>query len=137
MAELQHIEPIDRVIARRLAMAREDADLVKTEVAEKLGITKQGYTPYERGEHSFTVGEVMKLARITGRPVEWFLDLKCNDLSEDEQRVLQPFRQIKNKALRQMVIEQVRAAAGVPAEGEGNGSPIPPRRPRDEDGEEE
>ncbi len=111
---LEYISPIDRVIARRLEIAREDAGLIKMDVAEKLGITKQGYTPYERGEHAFTVAEVLKLSQIMGRPVEWFLDLKCTDLSEDDQRMLAPFRTIKNKTLRQFAIDQMRAIAGMP-----------------------
>jgi transcriptional regulator with XRE-family HTH domain len=122
MAAQLRTTPVDQLIARRLTIAREDADLVKMEMAEKLGITKQGYTPFERGEHIFTVNDVFKIAKVLGRPVEWFLDLKLGDLSEDDQRVLAAFRRINSPMLRKMVIEQVQSAAGVDDDGGGRGA---------------
>ena len=44
----------DKWIARRLEQAREAAGLSKAEFARTIGMSKSGYTPYEKGEHAFT-----------------------------------------------------------------------------------
>ncbi len=102
---------LDRAIAKRITQAREEAGLSKSEFAERIGMSKQGYTPYERGDHEFTVKELAKMSRVLGHTVEWLLGI--GEQEPDEQRVLSAYRAIGSPRLRELAIEQLNAIAGV------------------------
>ena len=100
-------ETVEKGIARNVRKARETQGLKKTDVAEALGLTKQGYTPYER-HGRFTCAQLLELSRLFDRPIEWFLGLP-SELTEDEQQLLAAYREINNPTLEYMAQEMVRA----------------------------
>lgn len=107
---------INETIAKRLREARENTGLTKVELAERLGLTKQGYNPYERPSGvNFTAEQLEQFADALGKPVTWFLGIET-DLAEDEAELLHAYRSIDDKALRRMVLRVAKETAG--SEGE-------------------
>lgn len=61
-------------IALRIAAAREDANLTQSDMAAKLGCTRQNFAYFESGEHRVRSFELEKIAESTGKDVWFFLD---------------------------------------------------------------
>lgn len=99
-------ENINRAVAERVIRAREEAGLQKNELAEYLGLSKSGYTSYEKFEVPFTVEQLFQLERVLERPVSYFLGLPT-DLTSDEEQLLTAYRQIPQKAARQAALGMV------------------------------
>jgi transcriptional regulator with XRE-family HTH domain len=96
---------LNKQIADRVARAREELHLTKVDLAEQLGLSKQGYTPYEQGRTPFTVEQLLLLSRILQRRVEWLLGLE-SDLAEDEERLLGAYRSMGEER-RRLTLEYV------------------------------
>lgn len=77
---------------RRVREARKAAGLTQEELGQQLGMSRAGYGHLETGDNLMTMADLFQLARILGRPVEWFLGLDTG-LSPDEGRVLALYRQ--------------------------------------------
>jgi len=88
-----------REIASRVRAVRESLDprLTQEEVGAKLGLSKVGYGHYERGSQPFSVWHLYQLARVLGRPIEYFLGL-ATDLRLDEQTLLGAYRRLDGSA---------------------------------------
>lgn len=119
----------NRAITERIIAAREANGLAKNELAERLGLTKSGYTPYERFngvsyDGTFTVEQIFKLSRILGRSVEHFLGLD-NGLTEQEDELLTLFQRLPEEGKR-AILGSVRAYAEATADaGEDTGERAP------------
>jgi transcriptional regulator with XRE-family HTH domain len=114
----------DQAVARRLATLRESVDMYKTDIAEKLGMSRQGYQRWEKGEHKFGIGELYALSHALDKSIEWLLDLPTG-LSEDEDQLLTAYRRISAPELRKMAIAQVRAVADASPTSEDGGREEP------------
>lgn len=99
-------EDINRAVAQRVIQAREEAGLQKNELAERLGLSKSGYTSYEKFEVPFTVEQLFRLQGILERPVAYFLGLS-SDRNRDEEQLLTAYRSIPQPAARQAALEMV------------------------------
>lgn len=82
-----------RAITDRVIEARKKAGLTQVELAERLGLSKQGYHPYEKYQTAFTLEQLYQLSRILGRSIAWFLDIDCG-LAPDEQEWLEIYRSL-------------------------------------------
>lgn len=91
-----------KTIAKRLRRAREDAGLSQEEVANKLDLgSHAAYGNYERGITEPNIDNLMKLTRIFGKPLNWFLDVENGvNLSPDEVELLDAYRQLPYDAKR-------------------------------------
>ncbi len=105
------VHPVDLAIARRVEEARAVAGLSKADLAERLGLSKQGYTPYERGAHAYTVVELLELSRILRRTVEWLAGLAESRVPEED-AVLAAMRRISDPQLRSFAVAQCQSIAG-------------------------
>ncbi len=121
----ENVNQIDKEIARRLAGAREEAGLIKADMADRLKITKQGYTPWEAGEHIFTANDLIQLSKIVGRSVDWLMGIETQYPPEVDELV-HSYISIRNPALRRLALGHVRAVAEVredqPSSGDGGSS---------------
>jgi len=90
------LTPYEVEVARRVIDARERLGLTKTELAEKLGISKQAYTPYESLKTPYTLGQLEIVSRLTGLPLTHFLGLPSatTGLTPDETTMLAVFRRL-------------------------------------------
>lgn len=97
-------------VRKRVIQAREDLGMDRNDVAKALSMEYQSYSHYERGRFAFTVEQLFQLARILGRPVEYFLGLDTQ-LTDDEGQLLVLYRAIDGQIGRQIVLATVREAA--------------------------
>ncbi len=104
------IHPTDQAIARRVAEAREAIGLSKSDLAERMGISKQGFTPYERGDHAFTVVEVLELCKHLGRTPEWLAGLETQRTVEED-LIIAALRKIEDEQVRRFAVAQVQGIA--------------------------
>ena len=110
---MARVNRIDRQVTERVVVrAREAAGLQKCELAEKLGLSKSGYTPYEKFEGVFTVDQLFRLSSILGRSVEYFLGLD-HPLTADEDHMLGLYRQAKEMGLAEAIVAAAEAMVGV------------------------
>ena len=86
---------LTREIASRARAARESLEpkLTQEELGAKIGLSKVGYGHYERGTQPFSVWHLYQLARVLGRPLEYFLGL-TTELRLDEQTLLGAYRRL-------------------------------------------
>ena len=60
-------------IARRMERVRRDLKLSQQQLAERLGIGQSTVSKYLQGRRPPTVEALWRLARLSGRSMEWFL----------------------------------------------------------------
>ncbi len=60
-------------LGKRLSMARTNAKLTQSEVAEKLGVTSQSVSLWERDETSPDTGKILELANLYSVTCDWIL----------------------------------------------------------------
>lgn len=94
------IEVADQSITERVILAREAARLNKTQFAQQIGLSKQAYTPYESGRAAFTLAQLRRIARVTNRPLSFFLGLPTGgvSLADDEVELIQLYRALPQPA---------------------------------------
>lgn len=97
-----------KAIAQRVKDARQAAGLSQEALGERIGLTKVGYGDYERGHRLFDTEQLFQLARILGRPVEYFLGLDTG-LTGREERVLMLFRLAEERGLGDVAIGVIHA----------------------------
>lgn len=68
----QHSRPYVE-FRRRLRQAREEAELSQEDVAKKLRRHQSWVSKNESGERRVDVVELAQLARLYGKPIEWFV----------------------------------------------------------------
>lgn len=105
-----HPDP-DRIVTERVICAREALHMTKTQMAAFLGLSKQGYQAYERFQVHFTVAQVFAIARLAGRPVEYFFGLDTG-LTEDEGRALAYYRAARAAGRGEITLGALAALAG-------------------------
>jgi transcriptional regulator with XRE-family HTH domain len=66
--------PEYRAFLRRLRKAREEAGLSQVEVARRLRRPQPYISRCETGDRRVDVGELVRLAKLYGKPAGWFFD---------------------------------------------------------------
>lgn len=69
---VKKIQPVDRLVGRRVRMMRVSRRLSQTELGSKLGITFQQVQKYERGTNRVSASRLSDIARILGVEVAHF-----------------------------------------------------------------
>ena len=103
---------INNVIAARLRQAREQAGLNKVEFADLLGLSKQGYNPYEQGRRVFTIEQLVQFSTVLHRPVAYFVGLDAEPDVETEE-LLYHYRRIQDPIFREAARDAVRRQAEI------------------------
>jgi transcriptional regulator with XRE-family HTH domain len=70
----KEITAIDRHVARRIKIARQESGLSQMSVAERVGMTYQQLYKYENGEDRIYSGRLALLAHIFEKPIHWFFE---------------------------------------------------------------
>ena len=64
----------DRVIGARIRIARAEAGLSQTLLAQRLGISYQQVQKYEAGRDRVAASALLDLGHALGKPAAWFLE---------------------------------------------------------------
>jgi transcriptional regulator with XRE-family HTH domain len=105
---MTRLDAQEQAITERVMRAREDLGMTKTEFAEKLGLSKQGYQPYEKYRAPFSISQLFQISRILERPVAYFLGLDTG-LTGREERALMLFRLAEQAGYGDVVIGAIHA----------------------------
>ncbi len=105
----------------KLQELRDEKNLSQEILAKELGVTRQAYSRYERGERELGYNALIKLAKFFDVSIDYLL---CNSTyyypdnvkgsSPAEESLLQYFRAL-NPELQGVALETVRVLAGAPA----------------------
>jgi len=93
---------------QRVRAARKAAGLTQSELGEKLGMSRGGYSLLETGARIITLEDLFRLSRILGRPVEYLLGLDTG-LSEDEGQLLAVYRSLGDPERRGLALRIVQS----------------------------
>jgi transcriptional regulator with XRE-family HTH domain len=79
------------MVAERVANARRVAGMTKLVLAERVGLSKQGWQPYETGRRRFDVELLFRVAAAVGQPVTYLLNVDSG-LTDEEEEVIKCYR---------------------------------------------
>ena len=96
-----------RKIGLRLRAARESLRLTHEDIGNMIGLSATGYGNYERGTRAIPIEQLLRLADVLGRSVNYFLDSPADtgDLTPEEERLLRYFRMTFDPSVRQALVE--------------------------------
>lgn len=63
---------IDAAIGRRIQQRRREVGLSAEELAEKIGVSQQQFSRYERGATKINIAHLVDIAVILDTPISWF-----------------------------------------------------------------
>lgn len=69
--EVQHV--YRKIFADRLKFARQATKLSQKAFAKKIGITQNGYSPYENGQRSPSIPMLIRISKLLNRSADWLL----------------------------------------------------------------
>jgi transcriptional regulator with XRE-family HTH domain len=87
------MEVIEMEVKDALRRFRQGAGLNQETVADKIGIKRQAYQPYETGKITPSVGTIIKIAKTFGVTTDYLLGLsdEPNQKKYDDQEVAEAF----------------------------------------------
>ena len=89
------MEALAVTIANRLRNAREGAGLKQEDVAQALRLSPVGYDHFERGDRLIGVEYLVRLAKLYGKPVAWFLGMpSIEGLTAEEDDIVHEYRKM-------------------------------------------
>ena len=107
---------VKRTIASNIKRARLDANMTQAEAADKLGITAQAVSNFERGINGIENSMLLRMCEIYNTSMSYVLGEEENspsefELTEGEKDLLELFRLIPED-LQPVVLAMIRAALG-------------------------
>ena len=74
---------IDAAIGRRIQLRRKELQMSAASLSEKVGLSQQQLSRYERGVHKINASQLFQIAVFLDSPISWFfLDCDINDASK-------------------------------------------------------
>lgn len=93
-------------IRQKLREAREQAAMSQRELAERFGSAQVTISDLERGRTKVNAGDLVRLARILGKSVTYFLPgVEQTDLTDQEQTLISVFREFDDPWREQLLDE--------------------------------
>lgn len=68
-------DPINVKIGYKIRISRTEAGLTQASLGEKMGISHQQIMKYEKGDDNIRAVQLIQIAQITGKPIEFFYDI--------------------------------------------------------------
>lgn len=112
----------DRKVERLIRVFRKAKGLSQMELAERVGVSYQQIQKYEKGVNSLSVERLKQIAEALDLPATSFFPTETalaseeqasyGSLTDDEQRLLNTFRSIKDSKLKNTVLRFIEAAFG-------------------------
>lgn len=131
MSENKLPSGIDRAVGQRIRLRRRERKLTQEQLGELLELTFQQVQKYERGVNRVSAGRLYEIAGALDVPVGYFFDglaaeasragtmiAEADDalsapltISNEEVELIAAFKKISDAALRQSLLDTVKAAA--------------------------
>jgi transcriptional regulator with XRE-family HTH domain len=123
-------DAVDKLVGRNIRVLRLAKGLSQTELADELGVTFQQVQKYEKGTNRVSASRLQEMCHVLQVPVQFFFEglpeVKASARSRDEASdafaseflassdgitVAKAFNQIKNRALRRLIVQLVKEIA--------------------------
>jgi transcriptional regulator with XRE-family HTH domain len=78
-----HIKHIDSHIGQKIYSLRLAMGMSRQDLGEKIGVTHQQCQKYEKGTNRISAGRLALIAKVLGKPVEYFYE----DINKDVENV--------------------------------------------------
>ena len=122
-AKVDGPHPIDLHVGARIRHRRALAGLNQSQLARKVGVTFQSIQKYERGTNRVSASRLQQIAEVLGVPVSFFFEglasgeemaaaTKGEPTPREVRELNAAFAAIKDKLLRQAVLQLLRNVAG-------------------------
>ena len=121
-------DPIDVHVGQRVRLARELAGLTQTEIGKQLRMSFQVVQKYEQGDIRVSASRLFQLTRFLKQPIGYFfaaLDGRAappadgNAVDPREIELVQAYRRIGKRVVRQRLLQLVRGASKQSDERDG------------------
>lgn len=73
---------VNALVGKRIKMKRKELGYTGRQLAERLGISQQQFSRYERGLNKIDLGYLVSLAIYLNTPIYWFFE-DCFDIDDD------------------------------------------------------
>lgn len=71
------VSDVDRRVGRRIQMRRKELGLTALLLSERVGVSQQQLSRYERGQNKISLAHLVNISAYTQTPIGWFF-LECN-----------------------------------------------------------
>lgn len=89
---------VDAAIGRRIQQRRKETGLSAEELAERIGVSQQQFSRYERGATKINIAHLVDIAVILDTPISWFFaDTQAENLTFLRQK---PYVTVKDDELK-------------------------------------
>lgn len=79
---------IDAAIGKRIQQRRKETGLSAEELAEKIGVSQQQFSRYERGATKINIAHLVNIAVILDTPISWFFaDSQAENLTFSQEKI--------------------------------------------------
>lgn len=79
---------IDAAIGKRIQQRRKETGLSAEELAEKIGVSQQQFSRYERGATKINIAHLVNIAVILDTPISWFFaDSQAENLTFSQKKI--------------------------------------------------
>lgn len=66
------VTDVDKSIGKKIQIRRKELKLTASDLSEKIGISQQQLSRYERGSNKINVTHLVNIAHVTETPIGWF-----------------------------------------------------------------
>lgn len=79
---------VDAAIGKRIQQRRKETGLSAEELAEKIGVSQQQFSRYERGATKINIAHLVNIAVILDTPISWFFaDSQAENLAFSQEKL--------------------------------------------------
>ncbi|KPN73075.1 helix-turn-helix domain-containing protein [Neisseria sp. 74A18] len=79
---------VDAAIGKRIQQRRKETGLSAEELAEKIGVSQQQFSRYERGATKINIAHLVNIAVILDTPISWFFaDSQAENLTFSQEKI--------------------------------------------------
>ncbi|QMT34535.1 helix-turn-helix transcriptional regulator [Conchiformibius steedae] len=89
MAQLA-VSELDKVIGKRIQSKRKEQGFSADKLSEKIGISQQQLSRYERGDNKINLAHLIAIAQMLNTPLLWFLQDAYTDSHHTDTDLLYP-----------------------------------------------
>jgi transcriptional regulator with XRE-family HTH domain len=105
------VSKVDAHVGRKIVEIRLAFGLTRNDVASKVGVTHQQFSKYEKGENRMSIGRLIQVAAVFGKPPSYFYEgitkYVLTPEEESRQRLAleysKNFKGIKNQSIKETI----------------------------------
>ncbi|EFA6874535.1 helix-turn-helix transcriptional regulator [Escherichia coli] len=77
----------DKLIGKRIQQRRKESKLTAASLSEKIGVSQQQLSRYERGTNKINVSHLIDIAAYLDTPISWFFTSHDEEIKQESDKV--------------------------------------------------